>query len=355
MSEVILGGSDYESRLTELANLVKRQQDEVAKMRRSFDDIIYNLDADNMPEVARLILKYRDENRSAVASLNATVNENDASLRLLVEDYREGSLAAVDAVDQKVAEVSATVTENDSSVRLLVENYQEENRLAFDTVDASVASLTATASDNSSKISMLVGQDGQVDGSVIVQAINGRSTVAIAANRINLNGAVTANSKFKVKTDGSVQCKDLTITGGNIEIPCAAGTRDPVLSASDTSSGNLASLYSDRLFVGFRENLTDGMGESTTVSPNSVVCRENDEYVSERVEQLGYLTSNGIVLTRTHYDSDGETIDSDDNASLQITPESITCKSIYDKAVPDSRLSTLKVLYIDKLGTIWAL
>ena len=34
----IFAGQDYESRLVELASLIKKQQNETAKLRRSFED-----------------------------------------------------------------------------------------------------------------------------------------------------------------------------------------------------------------------------------------------------------------------------------------------------------------------------
>lgn len=59
----------------------------------------------------------------------------------------------------------------------------------------------------------------KVNGDEIVSKINqSAESVAIDASKISLNGAVTANSNFKINTDGSAETKSLKITGGSLEI-----------------------------------------------------------------------------------------------------------------------------------------
>lgn len=59
----------------------------------------------------------------------------------------------------------------------------------------------------------------KVNGDEIISKINqSAESVAINASKISLNGAVTANSNFKINTDGSAETKSLKITGGSLEI-----------------------------------------------------------------------------------------------------------------------------------------
>ena len=59
----------------------------------------------------------------------------------------------------------------------------------------------------------------KVNGDEIISKINqSAESVAINASKISLNGAVTANSNFKINTDGSAETKALKVTGGSLSI-----------------------------------------------------------------------------------------------------------------------------------------
>ena len=59
----------------------------------------------------------------------------------------------------------------------------------------------------------------KVNGDEIISKINqSAESVAINASKISLNGAVTANSNFKINTDGSAEAKALKVTGGSLSI-----------------------------------------------------------------------------------------------------------------------------------------
>lgn len=75
-------------------------------------------------------------------------------------------------------------------------------------------------SDTIAELSVGYGQISQkvsqtdYTGATIVSKINQTaSTVTISAQHIKLEGIVTANSNFKVLTDGSIECKNATISG----------------------------------------------------------------------------------------------------------------------------------------------
>ena len=59
----------------------------------------------------------------------------------------------------------------------------------------------------------------KVDENEIISKINqSAEQISIEAEKINLNGAVTANENFKIKTDGSIEAKNGTFTGGKVKL-----------------------------------------------------------------------------------------------------------------------------------------
>ena len=91
----------------------------------------------------------------------------------------------------------------------------------------------------------LLVEDGKVRGSVLIEAINGASAVTIDADRINLNGAVTANENFKINKDGSVACRALSLSGGEILLP-DPGDGTAVLRVETADAAGGVTVYADR-------------------------------------------------------------------------------------------------------------
>lgn len=59
----------------------------------------------------------------------------------------------------------------------------------------------------------------KVDENEIISKINQTAeSITIDANRININGTVSANGNFKVDTDGNMSCNNANITGGKVEV-----------------------------------------------------------------------------------------------------------------------------------------
>lgn len=81
------------------------------------------------------------------------------------------------------------------------------------TSNNSITGLKSQVEVAEGRIDLIVSDSDEINVGSIVAAINsnGDSEVAIRANKINLEGVVTANKKFKIDTDGS-----MTATGGKI-------------------------------------------------------------------------------------------------------------------------------------------
>ena len=102
------------------------------------------------------------------------------------------------AIILKANEITSTVSNT----------YETKNN-----AQSNYSQLQQTANNISSVVSTKVGEDE------IISKINQSSeSVSIDANKINLNGAVTANQYFKINTDGSMEAVNGTFTGGKVEL-----------------------------------------------------------------------------------------------------------------------------------------
>ena len=121
----------------------------------------------------------------------------------------------------------SAIGKNESTIRSVVEKQTEQN--------AAIAKIEQTATDNSAKISLVVGQNGivnengAVQGSVVIEAINGESLAKIAAERIELEG-----KKLNIKVDatnieGEITAKQINADGmiaKNVEFTSGSFTGD---------------------------------------------------------------------------------------------------------------------------------
>ena len=75
------------------------------------------------------------------------------------------------------------------------------------------SSITQTAEEINLEVSKKVGEDE------IISKINQTAeSITIDANRININGTVSANGNFKVDTNGNMECNNGTFNGGKVKL-----------------------------------------------------------------------------------------------------------------------------------------
>ena len=107
------------------------------------------------------------------------------------------------------AEVSSSINQTAQSINLSV----DQKLTNYSTTTEMNSAINMTANEINSKVSKKVGNDE------IISKINqSAEAISIKADKINLNGAVTANENFKIKSDGSMEAKNGTFTGGNISL-----------------------------------------------------------------------------------------------------------------------------------------
>lgn len=123
------------------------------------------------------------------------------------------------------------------------------------------SSITQTANEINLRVDEKLDEEDFTSANILLKINNDESSATIQADKINLNGAVTANNNFKIKTDGSMEAKNGTFTGG--EITLTGGTRyNSKFNVVDTSGTtnteiNPGAIYLDGTDLGFFANYTN--------------------------------------------------------------------------------------------------
>ena len=176
----------------------------------------------NTKKIIELNTKKISENSEAIANATVVSNENSAMISEHSEIISDHSTSIADT-KTLVNKLNATVSsitewmgdETDGAVKALTEVYQVSNANTAaitsitswqDEVDESVARLTQETDANGARIGMVVksGAFGDyVDGSVLIEAINGESVAKIKADRIILDGYLTIGSNISDLTNDS--------------------------------------------------------------------------------------------------------------------------------------------------------
>lgn len=126
-----------------------------------------------------------------------------------VETHITASKEEIELGVSKVYETKKIVKEKIKSVNELT----DEKLTEYSTTEEMNSAIKVKADAIETTVSKKVGSDE------IISKINqSAEKVSINAEKISLNGAVTANSNFKINTDGSAETKALKITGGSLLI-----------------------------------------------------------------------------------------------------------------------------------------
>jgi phage minor structural protein len=131
-------------------------------------------------------------------------------------DVKSHITAAKDEINlgvSKTYETKTTVTEKCNAAEKNANKATDEKLTEYSTTEQMNSAIKVKADAIESTVSKKVGSDE------IISKINqSAESVSINASKISLNGAVTANSNFKINTDGSAETKALKVTGGSLTI-----------------------------------------------------------------------------------------------------------------------------------------
>lgn len=131
-------------------------------------------------------------------------------------DVESHITAAKDEINlgvSKTYETKTTVTEKCNAAEKNANEATDEKLTEYSTTEQMNSAIKVKADAIESTVSKKVGSD-----EVISKINQSAESVSINASKISLNGAVTANSNFKINTDGSAETKALKVTGGSLTI-----------------------------------------------------------------------------------------------------------------------------------------
>lgn len=130
-----------------------------------------------------------------------------------VETHITASKEEINLGVSKTYETKTTVTEKCNTAESNANKATDEKLTKYSTTEQMQSAIKVKADAIESTVSKKVGSNE------IISKINQSAEEAsVNAEKISLNGAVTANSNFKINTDGSAETKALKITGGSLEI-----------------------------------------------------------------------------------------------------------------------------------------
>ena len=117
------------------------------------------------------------------------------------------------SVSEKITAANKTAQDAANAAEKNANAATDEKLTEYSTTEEMNSAIKVKADAIESTVSKKVGSDE------IISKINqSAEKVSINSEKISLNGAVTANSNFKINTDGSAETKALKITGGSLEI-----------------------------------------------------------------------------------------------------------------------------------------
>lgn len=205
------------------------------------------------------------------------------------------------------AEVNSLINQTELAINLNVDmkltNYVTETEMN--------ATIAITAGQITSEVRRVDGKvDDKVGKTEVISRINQTAEqIQIEANKIDFNGAISANGNFKINMNGTMECKGASITDGTIQ----------------WTRGNLFSYYApDELFLVDLSNqayqcwigIDNGVHVSSrnNYNTNSFSVRQNLQYVIQAGQYR--IAMNASTFRFKSDDGIGEVYASGNNSSL---------------------------------------
>ena len=160
---------------------------------------------------------------------------------------------------------------------------------------------TATKTEMNSKIEQTAEEinlevSKKVGKTEIISSINqSAEAVTINANKINLNGAISANGNFQIDTSGNMSCNNANITGGKIRLGGTESNSSFIMTGQISDWGEFeASLYPSGLSISKVEN------DSTNERVRAGIVYSNGVQMGEVVlsgesNDVTFIYANGII------------------------------------------------------------
>lgn len=212
----------------QLRNEVQLLRDELAIMKRKYEDIIYNLDDDNFSsrfvkekgdmrtaiEVNAEGIKTKVSNEKFESEMKQTAEKIETSVSAINEDLKNYS-----TIEQTAEKITATVTKD--YVTTLIDgeyvtnaNFETKFNICAEGIYSTVENTYETKEDANSNYSLLQGSIS----SVSIEADNISSRVVSLENGEYGEFTLFEQTAFGFKLTGDVQITEIAQVGGNLYI-----------------------------------------------------------------------------------------------------------------------------------------
>lgn len=175
----------------------------------------------------------------SISGLSNRITANEEGIRLEIKRATgaEGELSTrinttADGIAAEIKRATAVEGELSNRIKITADGLDAEIKRANKTEGELSNKISVTADGLSAEITRANEVEGKlstritanaeglslrVEKNGVISAINASSeSISINASKINLNGVITANKTFQIKTDGSMVCTGGTIAGWNI-------------------------------------------------------------------------------------------------------------------------------------------
>lgn len=232
-------------------------------------------------------------------------------------------------------EMNSAITQTAESIESSV-NQKLTSYATTDDLEEQVTELNSTITQTAQEINLEVSKkvdDEELTGANITLRINeDTSKATIDADKININGAISANGNFKVDTSGNMTCSNATFTGGKIELEA---------DGQDSSKFRIASTDEEKEYFVTSEYMWLGAFQKScsinTSLTNPVLQLTDRSYNSTRVASNGITTPK---LTQTSLESIKKNI----NKFIKEATDIINNSDIYEYNLKSDKDSDKKMI-----------
>ena len=142
---------------------------------------------------------------------------------------------------------------------------------SYSTTEEMNGAIDVKANEINLEVSKKVNDADLTGANISLRINNDTSEAKIEADKININGAISANGNFKVGTDGKVECTDITINGGTINLNDTEGQGNE-FQITDNSQTYKTMIGSSIFQMGFVDVLNEaGISMTTSEMTNPAI------------------------------------------------------------------------------------
>lgn len=232
------------------------------------------------------------------SEMNSAITQSASSIEISVNQKLEGY---------------STTEEMNSAIKVSADNITSTVSKTYETKEnaqSQYSQIKQTTDGITSTVSKKVGK------TEIISSINqSAESITINANKLNINGTISANGNFKVDTSGNMICNNATINGGNINLLGGNNENDAKFYVRQSAGSNIYTaitpkniyIHGDgsdnaRLYLSSGGSSKVYMYSTQNAGYLRVSSSNSDNFielngVSERVDILGTINAKGFNNT----------------------------------------------------------